>query len=149
MAINGITDPIILISASGMCEAGRILHHLKLRLPNPKNSVVFVGYQAEGTRGRRLIEGEKEIKIHGELVPVRAEVHNVEGFSAHADYEEIFRWLANFRQAPRHCFLVHGELEQMESLAGKIRERLGWPTHLPEYLEKVDLDALLPPMIGT
>ena len=146
MALNNMEGPFIIISASGMCEAGRILHHLKLKLPDPRNAVVFVGYQAEGTRGRRLLDGEKEIKIHGVLVPVRAELHNIDALSAHADYEEIFKWLSHFRKPPRMTFLVHGEQAQMEALAGKIRERLGWPVTLPNYLDKVDLEKFLPPL---
>ena len=146
MAINKMAGPLIILSASGMCEAGRVLHHLKLKLPDRRNTVLFVGYQAEGTRGRRLMEGEKEIKIHGEIVPVRAEIHSIEAFSAHADYEEIFRWLGGFRRPPRMTFLVHGEPSQMEGLGGRIRDRLGWPVQLPKYLDKVDLDALLPPV---
>ena len=146
MAINKMAGPLIILSASGMCEAGRVLHHLKLKLPDRRNTVLFVGYQAEGTRGRRLQEGEKEIKIHGELVPVRAEIQSIEAFSAHADYEEIFHWLGGFRRPPRMTFLVHGEPSQMESLAGKIRDRLGWAVQMPKYLDKVDLDALLPPL---
>jgi len=146
MALNNMAGPFVIISASGMCEAGRILHHLKLKLPDPRNSVVFVGYQAEGTRGRRLLEGEKEIKIHGEMVPVRAELHRIDALSAHADYDEIFKWLGHFRQPPRMTFLVHGEPAQMEALAGKIQDRLGWPTLMPKYLDKVDLEKFLPPL---
>jgi metallo-beta-lactamase family protein len=148
MAINKLHGPLIILSASGMCEAGRVLHHLKLKLPDSRNTVLFVGYQAEGTRGRRLMEGEKEIKIHGALVPVRARIDSIEAFSAHADYEEIFRWLKNFRRPPKMTFLVHGEPSQMEGLAAKISERLGWPVQMPRYLEKVDLEAFLPPLNG-
>jgi metallo-beta-lactamase family protein len=145
-AINKVDDAAILISASGMVEAGRILHHLKLRLPDPKNSVVFVGYQAEGTRGRRILEGEKRIKIHGDYYPVRARVEYIDTFSAHGDYEEIFKWLANFRRPPLMTFLVHGEESSMQSMADKVAQRLGWPTTMPEYLAKVELDQYLPPL---
>jgi metallo-beta-lactamase family protein len=148
MAINSLDEPLIIISASGMCEAGRILHHLKLKLPDKRNTVVFVGYQAEGTRGRRILDGEREVKIHGEMVPVRAEIRSIEAFSAHADVEEIFRWLGNFKRPPRMTFLVHGEWSQMQALEGQIRERLGWPVQTPAYLQKVDLEQYLPPMAG-
>jgi len=146
MAINTLKDPAVIISASGMCEAGRIMHHLKLKLPNPKNSIVFVGYQAEGTRGRRIINGENKIKIHGEHIPIRAEIHSIDTFSAHADYEEMFRWLSNFKQPPRMTFLVHGEINSMKSMSHKIENRLGWPTIMPEYMEKIELEEYLPPL---
>ena len=132
MAINKMSGPLIILSASGMCEAGRVLHHLKLKLPERRNTILFVGYQAEGTRGRRLMEGEKEIKIHGEIVPVRAEIQSIEAFSAHADYEEIFRWLGGFHRSPRMTFLVHGEPSQMEGLAGRIRIAWGGPSRCPD-----------------
>lgn len=148
MAINTIDEPVIIISASGMCEAGRILHHLKLKLPDRRNTVLFVGYQAEGTRGRRILDGEREVKIHGENVPIRAEIRSIDAFSAHADSGELFRWLGNFRRPPRMTYLVHGEWEQMRALETQIRERLGWPVQIPAYLEKVDLDKYLPPMAG-
>ncbi len=144
--LNTIDHPAIIISASGMCEAGRILHHLKFKLPDHRNSVVFVGYQAEGTRGRRILEGEREIKIHGQLVPVRAAIHEIGSFSAHADANEIMRWLSGFEHPPRMTFLVHGEPEGMNTLAGHIKEKLGWSTMIPDYLDKVDLDALMPPL---
>ena len=140
MAINNLREPAIIISASGMCEAGRILHHLKLHLPNPRNTVVFVGYQAEGTRGRIIQDQAREVKIHGQYVPIRAEVATLEAMSAHADREEIFRWLAGFQQPPRKTFVVHGEEQSANSLASEISRRLGWRTHVPFYLEKVVLD---------
>lgn len=146
--LNEDPDSKIIISASGMCEAGRILHHLKLKLPDRRNTVLFVGYQAEGTRGRRILDGEREVKIHGENVPVRAEIRSIDAFSAHADSGELFRWMGNFRRPPRMTFLVHGEWEQMRALEAQIRERLGWAVQIPAYLEKVDLDKYLPPMAG-
>lgn len=141
MAINDIREPAIIISASGMCEAGRILHHLKLHLPNPRNAVVFVGYQAEGTRGRTIQGGAREVKIHGQYVPIRAEVVTMESMSAHADRDEIFQWLSHFRTPPRKTFVVHGEERVAQSLAGEITRRLGWETFAPAYLDKIALDG--------
>lgn len=140
MAINDLTEPAVVISASGMCEAGRVLHHLKMHMPNPRNAVVFVGYQAEGTRGRRILDGEKEVKIHGQKVPVRASIHSIDSFSAHADHDEIFCWLSNFSNPPKKTFVVHGELSAMDSLAKEVRTRLGWAVETPAYLEKAVLE---------
>ena len=111
MMLNEDKSPKIIISASGMCEAGRIRHHLKHNLWDSRNSIVFVGYQAEGTLGRMLIEGAKEVKLFGETISVKAEIHNLEGFSGHADRKGLMDWLSGFRQEPEQIFLVHGELE--------------------------------------
>ena len=111
MMLNEDKSPKIIISASGMCEAGRIRHHLKHNLWDSRNSIVFVGYQAEGTLGRMLIEGAKEVKLFGETISVKAEIHNLEGFSGHADQKGLMDWLSGFRQEPEQIFLVHGELE--------------------------------------
>lgn len=116
----------IIISASGMCEAGRIRHHLKHNLWDPKSSVIFVGYQAEGTLGRMLTEGQKDVVLFGEAVHVNAEIYNLEGFSGHADKEGLLGWLSGFKVKPKQLFLVHGELESKEALAASIRERLGY-----------------------
>jgi metallo-beta-lactamase family protein len=134
--------PAIIISASGMATGGRVLHHLKAGLPDARNTVLFVGYQAEGTRGRQLVDGEKAVKIHGEIIPVHAEVALVESMSAHADSNEIHRWLAGFTRPPRITFIVHGEPVAMEALSTSIHDRLGWATRMPEYRETVVLDAL-------
>ena len=134
--------PAIIISASGMATGGRVLHHLKAGLPDARNTVLFVGYQAEGTRGRQLVDGEKAVKIHGEMIPVHAEVALVESMSAHADSNEIHRWLAGFTRPPRITFIVHGEPIAMNALSASIHDRLGWTTKMPEYRETVVLDAL-------
>jgi len=131
--------PAIVISASGMATGGRVLHHLKAALPDARNTVLFVGYQADGTRGRLLVDGAKTIKIHGEMIPVQARIERVESMSAHADSNEILRWLGGFTRAPRRTFIVHGEVPAMEALAQSIRTKLGWDTHMPRHLEKVDL----------
>ena len=125
-ALNMDRKPKIIISASGMCEAGRIRHHLKHNLWDPKSSVIFVGYQAEGTLGRRLTEGQKDVVLFGEAVHVNAEIYNLEGFSGHADKEGLLGWLSGFQVKPKQLFLVHGELESKEALAASIRERLGY-----------------------
>lgn len=125
-ALNADRKPKIIISASGMCEAGRIRHHLKHNLWDPKSSVIFVGYQAEGTLGRMLTEGQKDVVLFGEAIHVNAEIYNLEGFSGHADKEGLLGWLAGFQVKPKQLFLVHGEPESKEALAASIRERLGY-----------------------
>ena len=137
--INDIRYPAIIVSASGMATGGRVLHHLKYRLPDPRNSIIFVGYQGVGTRGQLLRDGARSIKIHGEDVPVRARIHNIEAFSGHADYEEILRWLGKFRKPPKTTFIVHGEEESSRGLAAEIEKKLGWKTYIPEYLESCKL----------
>lgn len=138
-AITASEEPTIVISASGMATGGRILHHLMRRLPDERNTVAFVGFQAEGTRGRRLIDGEGEVKIFGQMVPVRARIERLENLSAHADYEEILRWLSGFKRPPRKVFLVHGESGAMNALKQKITEKFGWSVQIPDYLEKFTL----------
>lgn len=138
-SITASEEPTIVISASGMATGGRILHHLMRRLPDERNTVVFVGFQAEGTRGRRLIDGEDEVKIFGQMVPVRARIERLENLSAHADYEEILRWLSGFKRPPRKVFLVHGESGAMIALKQKITEKFGWSVQIPDYLEKFNL----------
>jgi metallo-beta-lactamase family protein len=137
--INEMRYPAIIISASGMATGGRVLHHLKYRLPDPRNTVLFVGYQAVGTRGQLLRDGARTIKIHGEMVPVRAQIRNIEAFSGHADSAEILRWLHMFKTPPKMTFIVHGEPESSKALADEIHSSLGWKTHIPEYLESCDL----------
>jgi metallo-beta-lactamase family protein len=138
--INDFSEPCIIISASGMLTGGRILHHLKYRLPFEKHTVLFIGYQAEGTRGRAMLEGKKKIKIHGEQIPVKAHIEKISGFSAHADYEEILAWLAGFTKAPRSVFVVHGEPGASADLAKKIKSVYKWTVHVPEYQSKFQLE---------
>lgn len=132
--------PAIIISASGMATGGRVLHHLALYLPDPASSVILVGYQAAGTRGRRLQDGEKEIKIHGEWVSVNAQVESMGSLSAHADSGEIMRWLKGFKRPPRATFIVHGEADSAAALHAKISTELGWNALIPAYNEVVELD---------
>jgi metallo-beta-lactamase family protein len=131
--------PAIVISASGMATGGRVLHHLKAALPDSRNTILFVGYQAVGTRGRLLVDGAKTVRIHGEMIPVQARIELVESMSAHADSSEILRWLAGFTRAPRRTFIVHGEVPAMEALSQSVRAKLGWEMSMPRHLEKVDL----------
>lgn len=126
MWLNSDRKPKVIISASGMCEAGRIRHHLKHNLWDSRSSVIFVGYQAEGTLGRRLVEGEKEITLFGEKIQVNAQIHNLEGFSGHADRDGLLGWLGGFIQKPKHVFLVHGETESKEEFAITVKEKLGY-----------------------
>ena len=138
-ALNDDTAPKIIISASGMCDAGRIRHHLKHNLWNPKSSIVFVGYQANGTLGRRIVDGEKELSVLGEKILVQAKIYNLEGFSGHADYEGLLDWVKGLKKAPQHIFLVHGETEAKEALEQKIREATGYPCDAIHGVTEVDL----------
>jgi len=129
--------PAIVISSSGMAEGGRVLHHLKAALPDARNTVVFAGYQGVGTRGRRLVDGEKQIKIHGEWVPVAARVELLGSMSAHADSNEILKWLHGFAKPPQQTFIVHGEPTAMEALGARIQRELGWAYLRPEHRQTV------------
>ena len=132
--------PVIIISASGMMEGGRILHHVKAFLPDERNTILLTGYQAQGTRGDRLLKGETELKIHGELIPVRAKIVLMQNMSAHADYEEILRWLKNLKHPPRKVFITHGDQESTISLKKKIEDAYHWRCIIPEYLQTEKLD---------
>jgi metallo-beta-lactamase family protein len=139
--INDHSFPSIIISANGMATGGRILHHLMQRLPDSRNSIVFVGFQAAGTRGRALSEGARTVKIFGEEYPVRAEIHTLTGFSAHGDYQELLRWLNGFASPPRRVFLVHGEPEAILGMREHIESTFkSWRVQAPDYLETVELE---------
>ena len=131
--------PAIVISSSGMATGGRVLHHLKDALPDPRNTVLFVGYQAAGTRGRALVDGAREVRMHGGLVPVHARIEKVDSMSAHADRTEVLRWLGGFTAPPQVTYLVHGEPEPMAALERAIADRLGWSVRTPDYLESVEI----------
>ena len=124
--LNFNKEPKIIISASGMCEAGRIRHHLRHNLWDARNSVIFVGYQAEGTLGKMLVEGAKEITMFGEVITVNAEIYNLGGFSGHADQDSLFAWLAGFQQKPKQVFLVHGEEDSKKDFGKLIQDQLGY-----------------------
>jgi metallo-beta-lactamase family protein len=132
--------PGIVISASGMATGGRVLHHLVARLPDPRHTVLFVGFQAEGTRGRALVEGAKAVKIHGAMVPVAARIERIDSMSAHADADEIVRWLKTFSRPPKQVYLVHGEASAQDALKIKIESTFGWPVYVPQHGEKVEVD---------
>ncbi len=129
----------IVISSAGMATGGRVLHHLEAALPDARHTVLFVGYQAEGTRGRQLVDGAKEVKIHGRQIPVAARIERIDSMSAHADSHEILRWLDGLEQPPLVTYLVHGEPEPMTALQRAIQNRFGWRVEMPQYLEKVEL----------
>jgi metallo-beta-lactamase family protein len=137
--ISASRYPMIVISASGMATGGRILHHLKAFAPDPRNGILLVGFQAAGTRGEALASGADEIKVHGAYVPVRAEVTRIDGLSAHADADEILRWLDDVEVPPQQTFVTHGEPAAADALRRRIEERPGWRCRVPEYLERVDL----------
>ncbi len=137
--IADVKGAAIIISASGMATGGRVLHHLAAALPNPNNTVLFVGFQAEGTRGRRLIEGEPQVKMFGQFVPVNARVERLNAMSAHADAGEILRWLRTFPSAPGITYLVHGEPPAQQALKQRIERELGWNVRIPSYGERVDV----------
>jgi metallo-beta-lactamase family protein len=138
-SLNEIKSNAIIISSSGMMTGGRILHHLYNRLPNPQDTVVVAGYQAEGTRGRKLVDKEPTIRIFGQDVPVNCKIENMTSLSGHADKEELFDWMKNFRHSPKMVFTVHGEKNHLDAYNKAIRERLGWNVLQPAYLETVNL----------
>jgi len=137
--INMSEESAVIIAASGMCDAGRIKHHLKHNLWRPESSIVFVGYQAAGTLGRAILDGAKKVKIFGEEISVSASIHVISGFSAHADQQGLLRWLQNFKRPPKKVFLVHGEEDSIMVLAQKIQQELGLATFAPEIGDSVKL----------
>ncbi|MGH9682432.1 MAG: MBL fold metallo-hydrolase RNA specificity domain-containing protein [Candidatus Acidiferrales bacterium] len=138
--INDVVTPCIIVSASGMVTGGRILHHLARRLPDSRSAVLLVGYQGEGTRGRALLDGTKYLRIHGEEVPVRAEIVEIGQLSAHAGKSELLRWLSGFTAPPRQTFLVHGEPPALQLLRDAIAKQYHWPVTIPAYLQSFELD---------
>ena len=140
IAINDAAAPIIIISASGMASGGRVLHHLAHRLPDERNTVLLVGFQSEGTRGRALADGARELKLLGRYVGVRAEVVSVPAFSVHADRREIVAWLRRAARPPETAFVIHGEPHAATALHDAIEADLGWTATVPRYLEHVRVD---------
>ncbi|CAN5384338.1 MBL fold metallo-hydrolase [soil metagenome] len=136
-SLNEIKRNAIIISASGMMDGGRILHHLYNRLPNKQDTVMISGYQAEGTRGRKLLDGSPTIRIFHEEIPVKCKVENVSALSGHADREELFQWMGNFKKAPKFTFAVHGEGTDLDAYAEAIRQRMNWNVLKPRYLDTV------------
>jgi len=138
--LNETKGPMIILSASGMATGGRVVHHLKAFAPNPNNTILFVGFQAAGTRGAAMLDGVESIKIHGEYVPVRADVEYVSNLSAHADYSEILDWLHGFETPPKKTFITHGEPVAADAMRIHIEEKLHWQVVVPDYLETVTLN---------
>lgn len=143
-ALQESRDPAIVISSSGMATGGRVLHHLARALPNARNTVLFAGYQAAGTRGRLLVDGVKTTIIHGQEINVAAEIVRVDSMSAHADANEILRWLHGFVRPPALTCLVHGEPDPMDALQARIVRELGWTVKTPAHQERITLDAIAP-----
>lgn len=139
-ALNEPSEPCIVISASGMATGGRVVHHLKYLLPQSRNSIVLVGYQAEGTRGRDLADGVGALKMHGRYVPVRAEVRQIDGFSVHADAEELITWASQMPEPPTTTYVVHGEPTASRTLMRRLRAELGWNAVVPRFGETVRID---------
>lgn len=140
MSINRIITPCIIMAPAGMCNAGRIKHHLRLNIGRDESTILFVGHQARGTLGRRILDGEREVRILGRTRRVYAKIKNIDGLSAHADRNGLIDWLSHFESPPRRLFLTHGEEDASLALARTIRDRLGWEATVPEYGTVVDLD---------
>ena len=138
-ALNEAKGPMIILSASGMASGGRVVHHLKAFVSNANNTILFVGFQAAGTRGATMLDGAESIKIHGEYIPVRAHVELISNLSAHADYSEILDWLAGFEAPPKKTFIVHGEPVAADAMRRHIEEKLHWQVVMPDYLETIVL----------
>lgn len=138
--LNRAPGPWVVIAGSGMANGGRVLHHLKAHLGDPSTVVVFTGYQAEGTLGRRIKEGDDEVQVLGETIQVQARIEKLDMMSAHADQNEIIRWLSDVKTPPKGVFLVHGEPPAQEALAERIRKDLGWNhVHIPSYGQSFEL----------
>ena len=138
-AINAAPGTNIIMSASGMCTGGRIKHHLRRNISRPESTIVFVGYQAVGTLGREILEGNPAVRIHGRNYDVRAKTARIYGLSAHGDRDDLLRWLGHFSHIPKHVFLNHGEQHVAMALRGSIKDKLGWPVSVPDYQQEVEL----------
>jgi len=140
-ALNDLDKPAIIVSASGMADAGRILHHLKHNLWRAESTVLFIGYQAQGSLGRRLIEGAKRVKVLGEEISVKATIYSLDGFSAHADQKQLLTWLGHFKTKPANIFLVHGEPEAAQTFSQLLTEEMGVSTYIPNYSDVATLNG--------
>ncbi len=139
IGLNDIKSNAIIVSASGMMNGGRILHHLYNRLPRKNDTLLLVGFQAEGTRGRRIADGSESVKIFGQDVPIKCHVEKIDGLSAHADQTELIQWIENFEKSPKYTFIVHGEEEASNTFASIIKSQKGWNAIVPKYLESFEL----------
>lgn len=131
--------PAVVIASSGMATGGRVLYHLAAALPDPRNTVMFAGYQAAGTRGRQLVEGASHVRMKGREIPVAARIEKLDSMSAHADADEVLRWLSGFKRAPRMTYLVHGEPDALDALRARIASERQWPVHIAVHHERVEL----------
>jgi metallo-beta-lactamase family protein len=140
-AINRSAGSAVIIAGSGMCTGGRIKHHLKHHIVRPESTVLFVGYQAFGTLGRIIVDGAEEVRIHGEMHPVKARIAKISGFSAHADREELIEWLETLENEPERCYITHGEEQAALAFRDALRERFGWEAVVPHYLDRVEIEG--------
>lgn len=138
-ALDRIREPAIILAASGMATGGRVVHHLKVFVTDPRNTILFSGFQAGGTRGASLVAGARELRMHGETFPVRAEVCQLQSVSAHADADEVIAWLRQLRNAPRGVFVTHGEPSASDALRQRLQSELGWAASVPEYRDQLQL----------
>ncbi|MHC4350690.1 MAG: MBL fold metallo-hydrolase RNA specificity domain-containing protein [Planctomycetota bacterium] len=138
-AINSIHGTCVVMAGSGMCTGGRVKHHLRHNISRPESTVLFVGFQARGTLGRQIADGENQVRIHGRRQPVNARIEQLQGLSAHADRTDLMRWLGHFTSPPRRLFLTHGEPQASDALADLVRAQLGWDVQVPEYGASVEL----------
>jgi metallo-beta-lactamase family protein len=139
-AINHIKGTALIIAGSGMCTGGRIKHHLAHNISRPESTILFVGYQAVGTLGRQIVDGAQEARIFGQMHPVRARIAQISGFSAHADRDELFRWISGIKEPPRHVFVVHGEPDSARSFADFLVKQKSWKASIPAYKDEVILN---------
>lgn len=139
-ALNRRKGPMVIIAGSGMATGGRVVHHLKAFAPDPRNTILFAGFQAEGTRGAAMVKGAKSIRMHGEDVPVLAQIESIDSLSAHADYAQILEWLKKMKRAPRQVFVTHGEQLAATAMVQHLDQELHWPARVPEYMEIVQLN---------
>ena len=139
-ALNDIKGTVMIIAGAGMCNGGRIKHHLAKNISRPECTILFVGYQAVGTLGRQILDGAKSVRIHGQQYPVRARIAQIQGFSAHADRDELMKWLSKLSVNPRHIFITHGETESAEQFSKFLHEKTGYETSVPDYGATVRLE---------
>jgi metallo-beta-lactamase family protein len=139
-AINKISGSIMIIAGAGMCSGGRIKHHLVTNISRPESTIMFVGYQAIGTLGRQIVDGMGKVRILGQMYKVKARIAKLNGFSAHADRDELLQWLSAIKTPPRQLFVVHGEEEVSSIFAEYVRGKLGWKVSVPKYKDEVMLD---------
>lgn len=140
IALNNMGGTNVIMAGAGMCTGGRIKHHLRANITRPESTILFVGYQAQGTLGRQILDGSPQVRIHGRQWPVRAKIAQIFGLSAHGDHDDLLHWLGGFRRAPRRLFLTHGEEEAAEALARSVEKRYGWTVTVPDYQEAYPLD---------